>query len=103
MNEYDLYDFFSYTGYKAKALTMQERGGLYISNNTQWFSTIPTNAATVLQQLGYQFAVEGTNAIENPAFWQLPAIRNAGGFNALNTIGTPNQVIKDAKGRLFGI
>lgn len=103
MNEYDLFDFFCYYGYREKALTREERGGLYIDENKKWFDGIDKNAATILKMLGYQFALGGTNELEKPTFWQVPEIKAAGGLTALSKIGTPNDIIKEAKGRLFQI
>ena len=103
MNEYDLFDFFGYVGYKAKALTREKRGGLYIEENKRWFDGLDKNAATVLKALGYQFALDGTDALETPVFWQVKEIKEAGGINALKILGAPLDVMKDAKGRLFSV
>ncbi len=103
MNDYDLFDFFGHLGYKARALKRTERGTLYIDENKTWFDGIDKNAATVLKALGYQFALDGTDALETPALWQVPEIKAAGGINALKILGSPNDVMKDAKGRLFSI
>ncbi|MCC5931054.1 MAG: DEAD/DEAH box helicase family protein [Cyclobacteriaceae bacterium] len=101
MNDYDMFDFFGHLGYKAKALKRTERGSHYIAENKTWFDGIDKNAATVLKAFGYQFSLDGTDALETPALWQVPEIKAAGGINALKILGTPNNVILDAKGRLF--
>lgn len=103
MSEYDLFDFFGHVGYKAKALKRTERGLLYIDENKKWFDGIDKNAATVLKAFGYQFTLDGTEALETPALWQVPEIKIAGGINALKALGAPNDVIKEAKGRLFSV
>jgi type I restriction enzyme R subunit len=101
MTEYDLFDFFGHHGYKAKALKRPERGGLYLTDNQQWFDTIDTKASTVLKALGHQFALGGTDALETPALWEVPEIKTAGGLDALKNLGSPTEVVKNAKGRLF--
>jgi type I restriction enzyme, R subunit len=103
MNDYDLFDFFGHLGYKARALKRTERGTLYIDENKTWFDGIDKNAATVLKALGHQFSLDGTEALETPALWQVPEIKAAGGINALKILGSPNDVMKDAKGRLFSV
>lgn len=103
MNDYDMFDFFGHVGYKARALKRTERGSQYITENQTWFDGIDKNAATVLKAFGYQFSLDGTEALETPSLWDVPEIKNAGGINALKIIGAPNEVIKEAKGRLFGV
>jgi type I restriction enzyme R subunit len=60
------------------------------------------NAATVLRSFGNQFAYGGTEALETTALWDVPEIKMAGGMNALRSLGSPTQIMLDAKGRLFG-
>jgi type I restriction enzyme, R subunit len=101
MNDYDMYDFFGHVGYKAKAYKRTERGSNYIAENQTWFVGMDKNAAIVLKAFGYQFSLDGTDALETPALWQVPEIKAAGGINALKTLGSPNNIIIEAKGRLF--
>ncbi len=101
MNDYDMFDFFGHLGYKAKALKRTERGSHYIAENLNWFVGMDKNAAIVLKAFGYQFSLDGTDALETPALWQVPEIKAAGGINALKMLGSPNDVILEAKGRLF--
>lgn len=103
MKEFDLFDFFGHHGYKAQALRRDERGNLYLSNNESWFASMNPNAATVLRCFGNQFSVGGTEALETPTLWDVPEIRMAGGLNALRGIGSPTQIMLDAKGRLFTV
>lgn len=103
MREFDLFDFFGHHGYRARALRQQERGELYIRSNEGWFASMTPNAATVLRCFGNQFSFGGTDALETTALWDVPEIRRAGGMNALRSIGSPAQIMLDAKGRLFGI
>ena len=55
----------------------------------------------MLQGLGHQFEVGGTEALETPALWEVPEIKGAGGLDALRKIGAPVAVMKEAKTRLF--
>jgi len=103
MTDFDLYDFFGHHGYHARALRRMERGNLYISANKSWFESIDANAATVLQGFGHQFGLGGTEALETPSLWDVPEIRQAGGLEALRKIGSPVEVMHEAKERLFGV
>lgn len=101
MNDYDMFDFFGHVGYKAKALKRTVRGSHYIAGNQTWFDGIDKNAAIVLKAFGYQFSLAGTEALETAGLWDVPEIKAAGGINALKILGSPNDVILNAKGRLF--
>ena len=74
-----------------------------VGTNRDWFDGMDANAAIVLRGLGPQFAQGGTDALETPALWEVPTLKNAGGLDALRVLGRPVQVMHEAKGRLFGI
>lgn len=103
MTDYDLYDFFGHYGFKARALKRPERGELFIAGNQGWFDGMNGKAATVLKGLGHQFAMGGTEALETPALWEVPEIKLAGGLSALRVLGSPVDVMRQAKGRLFSV
>lgn len=103
MNDFDLYDFFGKHGYHARALTRPQRGEHYLNANAPWFADMDAKSAIVLKGLGHQFALDGTEALESSALWDVPEIRLAGGINALSALGAPAQVMQDAKLRLFGV
>ena len=46
---------------------------------------------------------DGTEALESSALWEVPEIKLAGGIHALRVLGSPAQVMQDAKMRLFGV
>jgi type I restriction enzyme, R subunit len=54
-----------------------------------------------LRGLGHQFEIGGTEALETPALWEVPEIRDAGGVDSLWIIGRPVEVMKEAKTKLF--
>lgn len=103
MTDFDLYDFFGHHGYHARALRRPERGNLFVSSHRPWFDRMDPRAAIVLKGLGHQFAAGGTDALETPALWEVPEIKLAGGLDALRVLGKPMDVMRDAKGRLFGV
>lgn len=103
MNDFDLYDFFSKHGYHARALTRPQRGTEYLNTHSTWFANMDENSAIVLKGLGHQFALNGTEALESSALWEVPEIKLAGGIEALRVLGMPTLVMQDAKMRLFGV
>jgi type I restriction enzyme R subunit len=102
MMDFDLYDFFGHYGYRARAMKRPERRAFFVSNNNGWFNDMDAAAATVLKGLGHQFEQGGTEALESQNLWEVPEIKQAGGLNALRRLGSPVQVMHDAKVRLFG-
>jgi type I restriction enzyme, R subunit len=102
MGECDLYDVLSHHTYRARALKRLERGQNYVDVNSSWFGSMEPRAAIVLKGFGYQFAQGGTEALETSALWDVPYIREAGGLAALQMMGKPADVVREAKGRLFG-
>lgn len=103
MSDFDLYDFFGHHGYHARALKRPERGALYIEKSRRWWDGTPKETTIVLTGLGHQFAQGGTDALETPALWEVPEIKQAGGLDALRVLGKPVQVMHEAKARLFGV
>ncbi|MES2771120.1 MAG: DEAD/DEAH box helicase family protein [Pseudomonadota bacterium] len=103
MTDFDLYDFLGHHGYHARALKRPERGDLFIRDNRSWFASMDGKAAIVLKGLGHQFAQGGTDALESQNLWEVPEIKLAGGLNALRSLGSPAQVMYEAKARLFGV
>lgn len=103
MQDFDYYDIFAHHGYHAQALRQQQRGQAYLDNNQSWFADMPNDTAIVLKGFGHQFGLGGTDALETPALWDVPDIRQAGGLAALGKLGKPAEVILQAKGRLFGV
>jgi type I restriction enzyme R subunit len=103
MTDFDLYDFFGHHGYHARALRRPERGILFIRNHRPWFDSMDPKAAIVLRGLGHQFSTGGTDALETPALWEVPEIKLAGGLDALRLLGKPTDVMREAKGKLFGV
>ncbi|WP_350132418.1 DEAD/DEAH box helicase family protein [Nitrosomonas sp.] len=103
MTDFDLYDFLGHHSYHTRALKRGERGELFIQGNQPWFKGMDTKAAIVLKGLGHQFAAGGTDALETKALWEVPEIKLAGGLDALRPLGKPTDVMREAKGRLFGV
>lgn len=103
MGDFDLYDFFGHHGYHARALRRPERGAEYVSANAAWFAGMNEKSAIVLRGFGAQFAQGGTEALESESLFDVPEIAQVGGIKALLALGKPVEVMREAKGRLFGV
>lgn len=101
MNDYDFYDLFAHHGYHARAIKRPKRKVVYLTGNEAWFASLDAKAATALRGLGHHFELGGTEALETPALWDVPEIKDAGGLDALRTISAPVAMMIDAKTRLF--
>ena len=103
MTAFDHYDLFAHFGYRERALRRREREAAYLAQHAPWFAGMDANAATVLRGLGQQFGAGGTEALESAELWNVPLIHHAGGIDALRGLGNPVDVMREAKGRLFGV
>lgn len=103
MTAFDHYDLIAHFGYRERALKRSERADAYAQANAPWFAQADERAGIVLRALGPQFGAGGTEALDSPELWRVPAIARAGGFDALRSLGTPADVLREAKQRLFGV
>jgi type I restriction enzyme, R subunit len=103
MVECDHFDLFAHFGYRERALKRRERETAYLTREASWFASVENKAAIVLRSIGHQFRTGGTDALESELLWEVPEIKRAGGVTALRVIGTPADVMREAKTRLFGI
>ena len=98
---YDLYDVLARLGYDRKPLTRPLRVGRFNYDHAAWFEPMPVPARDVISGLANQFALGGTDALEDPAVFSTPLIVRAGGLPALRTVGDPKAVLRETKERLF--
>lgn len=103
LTDCDQFDLFAHYGWHEQARTRSERADAYLQAQAPWFASVGVHAAIVLQGVGRQFGLGGTEALESPELWHTPEIRRAGGVAALRPLGRPAEVLRDAKMRLFGI
>lgn len=103
MTAFDHYDLIAHFGYRERALRRREREAAYLAQHAAWFAQADERAAIVLRALGLQFGAGGTEALDSPELWRVPAIARVGGFAALRSLGAPAEVLREAKQRLFGV
>ena len=64
---------------------------------------MPAQTSAAVLALASQFARGGTEGLENPAIFQTPEIRRAGGLAALRAVGEPASILRETKERMFAI
>ncbi|MEO0080738.1 MAG: type I restriction-modification enzyme R subunit C-terminal domain-containing protein [candidate division WOR-3 bacterium] len=101
MDDYDLYDVLAELGYGLAPRTRAERAEAFSYKHAEWLASLPENAAATLKALAAQFALAGTEGLENPEVFQTPKVKRAGGVKALAELGKPAKILKETKVRLF--
>jgi len=103
MGDYDLYDVLGELGYGMAPRTREERAGAFHYKHRAWLEGLPLETRAALEALVGQFAVGGTDGLENPQVFDVPAVRRAGGLAALRRLGNPADVLTQAKERVFAL
>jgi type I restriction enzyme R subunit len=62
---------------------------------------MPHEAAGAVRAIAAQFAKAGTDGLENPEVFQTPELLRVGGLGALKLAGTPAEVLRETKVRMF--
>jgi len=86
MSDYDLFDVLGQVVYQAPARTRQQRAATFQAQQAPWLDSLPPATSNTLQALARQFAKSGTDALESPQLFKLPAVKKAGGFEALQQV-----------------
>ncbi len=101
MQEYDLFDVLADVGYGQAPKTREDRADSFEYKHVGWLSEMPEPAAAVIRAIASQFAIGGTENLENPQVFSTPAVRAAGGMGALREYGRPADAVSEAKRRMF--
>ncbi len=101
MDAYDLYDVLAELGYGLDPRTRRERAEAFGYKNRDWLSSMPPATAATVQAIAAQFVRGGTEELEHARIFQLDAVRDAGGIDALRLAGKPADVLMRTKERLF--
>jgi len=99
-NDYDLYDVLADLGYGLSPRTREQRALAFRYKHATWLATLGAARAAV-EAIADQFAVGGTEGLENPHIWQTPEVAAAGGLKALATAGEPRKLLLETKTRMF--
>jgi len=101
MNEYDLYDVLADLAYGLLPRTREERCLAFRYKHASWLSALPLPAKAAVEAIADQFAIDGTDGLENPHIWQTPEVSAAGGVKSLASAGEPKLVLQQTKERMF--
>jgi type I restriction enzyme R subunit len=101
MTEFDLYDVLAELGYGLAPRTRPDRADAFGYKHADWLAALPPPAAATLKALTAQFASAGTDGLESPEVFRLPAVVGAGGLPALKNLGKPAEILRETKARLF--
>ncbi|HMQ17479.1 MAG TPA: type I restriction-modification enzyme R subunit C-terminal domain-containing protein, partial [Phycisphaerae bacterium] len=101
MNDYDLYDVLADLAFGLLPRTREERALAFRYKHAAWLGGLPAPAKATIEAIADQFAVGGTEGLENPHIWQTPEVIAAGGLNALRAAGEPRVLLLETKQRMF--
>jgi type I restriction enzyme, R subunit len=100
MDAYDLFDVLAELGYGLDAKTRLERAEAFSYKQTDWLKSFPPAAAATIQAIAAQFSNNGIDSLENPQLWNIPAVRNAGGLQALKALNAA-KMLTETKERIY--
>ncbi|MGB8646839.1 MAG: DEAD/DEAH box helicase family protein [Anaerolineae bacterium] len=103
MTDYDLYDVLAKLAYGLNPRTRLERVEAFNYKHAAWLYGLPPQTAQTLRALVAQFGRAGTEGLENRLIFRTPEVIQAGGLPALQAIGNPFDVLRDAKQRIFAV
>jgi hypothetical protein len=80
---------------------LRARADAFAYKHAGWLAALPDKAAATLRALTGQFARAGTDGLESPEVFRLPAVVQAGGQAALKVLGKPADILRETKTSLF--
>ncbi|MBW2033989.1 MAG: restriction endonuclease subunit R, partial [Deltaproteobacteria bacterium] len=101
MEEFDLYDVLAELGWGMRPRTRHDRTMAFTYKHEDWINDFPESAAATIKAIAGQFELGGTEGLENPQIFSIPAVIAAGGLAALQASGTPAELIRETKVRMF--
>jgi len=81
--------------------TRTERADVFSYKHQRWLAGLPPRTAATVQALAAQFSRGGTEGLENPNVFQTPEVVAAGGLKALKIVGSPGDLLRETKQRMF--
>jgi type I restriction enzyme R subunit len=82
MEDYDLYDVLADLAYRLAPRTRESRTLAFRYKHASWLAGMPAPATRAIEAIADQFAIGGTEGLENPLIWQTPEVVAAGGLGA---------------------
>ena len=99
--DYDLFDVLAELGWGMSPRTRVDRSLAFVYKHEHWLFVLPGNAAATIRAIVSQFARGGTEGLENPHIFQTPEVKGAGGLPALQAAGSPADLLRETKMRMF--
>ncbi len=99
--DYDLYDVLAELGWGMNPRTRHDRALAFNYKHEDWLNALPQTACKTIRAIAGQFERGGTDELENPHIFQIAAVKKAGGLIALQAAGTPAQLLRQTKERMF--
>ena len=102
MQDYDLYDILAELGFGMAPRTRADRAAAFDYKHKEWLNQLPRQPAAVIKAFVRQFERNGIDELENPQIFEVPAVRQAGGLEALQEAGDASgELVREAKQRIF--
>lgn len=101
MLDYDLFDVLAELGYGMDPKTRPQRAEAFGYKNAGWLGAMPEKAARAVKAIAAQFALAGTDGLENAQLFSVPEIISSGGIDSLKLAGDPRDVLRQTKERMF--
>ena len=97
----DLYDVLADLAYGLAPRTRESRTLAFRYKHAGWLNAMPSPATRAIEAVADQFAIAGTEGLENPLIWQTPEVIAAGGLQAVEAAGEPRAILRETKERMF--
>jgi len=101
LTDYDMYDVLANLAFGIVPIKRIERVYRFNGKHHSWLDAMPSETKNVILAIVAQFGHEGSDVFENKYLFDVAAIREAGGFDALRWNGGPQHLIEETKRRLF--
>ena len=99
--DYDLYDVLAELGWGMSPRTRHDRTLAFTYKHEDWLNGLPQPACKTIRAIAGQFERGGTDELENPHIFQISEVKKAGGLVALEAAGTPADLLRETKERMF--
>ncbi len=101
LKDFDLYDILAEIVFGVAPKSRKDRVFALEYKYSKWLKELPPNTRKTLLALAKQFEIGGTEELENHYVFQIPEVSEAGGLDALASLGDPKDVILKVKRMLF--
>lgn len=104
--DYDSFDTIADIAYQVPPKTKHQRLTDFLDHNQGWLINLPDQAANTLRAMAEEFEKTGTEGLNSDQFFNVTSIKIASGgspLKALKLAGSPAEIVKQFKNRMFTI